>query len=177
MTSQIARGTVQGLLEFLDELLKRGSKPGSIIPLRTAVRQVFMSVIGASNFDSVDINTINIDEYIFRFWELTTGKYSHTSYKTYRSRIHKAIRIYKHYLSAPDWPPDLNKTKLIEFQYALRPDLTVKMRLPHNLTALEAKRLAKYVESLTNSGNASKSDVTDLPPGKHIPEIEMILKV
>lgn len=91
-------GTISGLLEFLDELLKHTSKPGSIIPMQTAARQIFSHTIGTHNFDSVDINTINAEETFYRFRDLTIGNYSHSSYRTYRCRLRKAIRMYTDYL-------------------------------------------------------------------------------
>ena len=48
----------------------------------------------------------------------------------------------------PVMPQHLARPSLMDFPYPLRDDLDVFLRLPRDLTALEAERLSKYIRSL-----------------------------
>lgn len=44
---------------------------------------------------------------------------------------------------------------LVPYPFPLRPDLTVTLELPDDLTVAEAVRLAKFLEALGNDGTVS----------------------
>jgi hypothetical protein len=188
MESQIGSGTAKGLAEFLDQLVEKGrATSGSVTPLKTAVKQVLSAVDGA-NWQTTDVRSIDVSDYLVRFGNKTMGKYNADSLRTYKSRVNKAVNWYKHFLSQPGWIPprptqpqsskpkpldradnsqqeadneqerrvepqrelpDKIQSDLIAYPFPLRPGKIVSLYLPLDLTFTEAKRLGKYLESLS----------------------------
>lgn len=187
MTTQIGSGTAQGLIEFLDQLVEKGrAASGSVNPLKTATRQVLSSVEGEDKWSEIDIRSLDVVDYIERFKNLTMGKYTAESYKTYQSRLSRAKEWYTTFLVNPGWTPSksstLNKTKpskkaesteqlgvsrteverhperkpnslsqgdLIAYPFPLLTGRIVNLYLPVDLKISDAKRIARFVESLS----------------------------
>lgn len=105
----IGSGTADGLLAFCDYLVDRGIAPGSAIsPWKSAAKQVFTRVEGTEDFGSVDIKTLDVDEYMDRFINKSRGEYKPDSLNAYGNRFRKAVEGYRGYLADPmGWRPKL----------------------------------------------------------------------
>jgi hypothetical protein len=114
MAQQIQKGTVAGLLEYLDMLLLEGKAlHGTIKPLISAIRQVFPVVSGGNWLDAKVIN-LNVDGYIADFAGLTRTQYSDKSIGAYRSRIKRAVEWYNNWLKDDSWTPYFEGVTLLE---------------------------------------------------------------
>lgn len=106
MTNQIGNGTAQGLIEYLDQLMEKGkASPGSIVPLKSTLKQVFSTVSGEENWKSINIREVDMENYIEEFKQLTIGKYAPPSYTVYLSRLNKIKDWYTKFLFNPGWAP------------------------------------------------------------------------
>jgi hypothetical protein len=111
MENQIGSGTAKGLIEFLDQLVQKGrATGGSILPLKSTVRQVLAAVDGNDKWDSTDMRKLDVEDYINRFKNKTMGKYNEASYITYKSRLAKAVDWYNKFLVQPGWVPTKSPT-------------------------------------------------------------------
>lgn len=190
MTSQIGSGTVQGLIDFLDQLVEKGrAKSGSVTPLKTATKKVISVVDGEEKWKETDLRRVDVDDYIERFKNLTLGKYTEDSYKAYQSRLNRAKSWYTKFLSNPGWVPsksakgrpekkqknghselstkknensvnetqissvhvetDTSLSDLIAYPFPLLTGRIVNLYLPVDLTLADAKRLSRFIESLS----------------------------
>jgi hypothetical protein len=103
----IASGTAEGLIEFLDTLVKKGrATQGAITPIRTAVIKVLEAVDGPS-WKTSSVDSIDIDEYMQRFANLTKGTYTPKSVSVYKSQLTRAVGWYLKFMSPSDagWMP------------------------------------------------------------------------
>jgi hypothetical protein len=106
----IAGGNAGGLLAFMDFMIDKGyGSAGAIGPWKSAARQVFSTIEG-DDFESLDIRSLDIDEYMERFQNRTIGRYSAESLRAYRQRFRKAVESYRAYLADPNWRPSLKRT-------------------------------------------------------------------
>ncbi len=106
---EIGSGTVQGVLDYLDTLIKKGRLPeGSVKPLDSAVRTVFSEVDG-EGWQKIEVRTVNVDDHMRRFSNLTNGQYKPESLRAYRSRLSRALSWYKEFLANPGWIPTSKK--------------------------------------------------------------------
>lgn len=105
----IGSGTANGLLAFCDYLKDRGIAPASAVnPWKSAAKNVFSRVEGTDDFGSVDIQAIDVDEYMTRFANKSRGEYKPDSLNAYSSRFRKAVEAYRGYLADPmGWRPKL----------------------------------------------------------------------
>lgn len=102
-------GKANSVIEYLDNLIEKGKATrGAIVPLKIAFTKVLQAVDGET-WENTDVKTINVDEYMNRFANLTLGKYSNESLAAYKSRVNKAITWYLHFLAKPGWTPDVSK--------------------------------------------------------------------
>jgi hypothetical protein len=107
-TDTINSKTVEGLLEFCDYLLKRGyAGESQVNPWKIAIRQVFTTVDG-EGAGSVDVATLDLDDYLSRFEVKARGDYSHGSLQAYVRRVRKAIEAYSYFLEN-NRPPTFRK--------------------------------------------------------------------
>ena len=53
------------------------------------------------NWETLDVQTLDVDEYILRFNNLSAGKYKPRSLKDYGSRFRRAVASYRSYLEDP----------------------------------------------------------------------------
>ncbi len=102
MTADVAelqRRTVGGLLAYCEYLMTKGyASSAQISPWRTAIQKVFEAVEG-ERFVSLDLSSIDIDEYMQRFQTLAGGMYKSESITAYKRRVQNAIEAHEHYLS------------------------------------------------------------------------------
>lgn len=109
MSEQIGSGTAQGVIDYLDSLVKKGrSRPGIVNPLKTAITKVLEATEGEEAWGATDVTNLDIDDVILRFKNKTLSEYTPASYKAYRSRIARAIGWYKNFLANPGWVPKEN---------------------------------------------------------------------
>jgi hypothetical protein len=95
----VGSGTAEGLFAFLDFLVEKGyGTKNAVTPWKSAARQVLAAVEGNA-YEKVDVRSIDPDEYMDRFENMTVGQYKTESLASYRSRFKKAIQGYKGYLS------------------------------------------------------------------------------
>lgn len=105
MSDTIGNGKISGLIAYLDNLSAKGKvKTSAITPLKSATRAVF-SVVEGEHWEDIDTRSINLDDYINRFKNLTIGKYDSASYNAYRARIARVLDWYGHFLQDPGWAP------------------------------------------------------------------------
>jgi hypothetical protein len=115
MTSQIGSGTSQGLIEYLDQLISKGkATPGSIVPLKSTLKQVLSTVVDGEEWKDINIRELDVDDFINRFKNKTIGKYSPSSYTVYQSRINKVKEWYIKFLLDPGWAPKIEATGKIQ---------------------------------------------------------------
>jgi hypothetical protein len=94
-SSRIQDGSAQGLLDFLEYVVKRGYGSASAVsPWRSAARQVLQTVERSEDFADVDIRKLDLDEYLERFDTLARGKIKVESVQAYRRRFTNAVEAY-----------------------------------------------------------------------------------
>jgi hypothetical protein len=166
-----------GLVEFLSFASEKGMLNGNTAgALRAAVREV-LSAVEPDGWETVDLRTIDIEDFVTRFERLRLGKYKPESLLVYKSRFRNSVQMYLQYLENPSgWrykaerpaaarrkhaaatvPSEhagtetqavLVRASTIEYPFPLRPGLVVKVVLPVDLTRPEGKRLAAFIDSL-----------------------------
>lgn len=104
--------TASDVVDFLDSLVTTGKAPnGAIRHLKTAFTKVLQTVQG-SRWHTIDINNIDVDDYMSSFESLTQGVYTLESINTYRQRIKKVLDWYSTFLQDDSWiPPTRNNLK------------------------------------------------------------------
>lgn len=101
----IGSGTALGLIEYLDNLVARGrASTGAVTPLKTAFMKVIEAVDG-KDWQQTQIESINVDDYVDRFANLTRGAYTEASIAAYKSRMSRVIGWYKKFMAQPGWMP------------------------------------------------------------------------
>lgn len=113
----IGDGKAKNVIEYLDTILDKGkATPGAISPLKISFTKV-LQIVEGENWEETDIRTIDIQDYMNRFANLTMGRYSPESLTVYKSRVNKVLIWYKQFLDNPGWTPEIrrrspkNKTK------------------------------------------------------------------
>lgn len=98
----------------MDFMIQKGyGSGGSINPLKSAAKQVFLTVEG-DEFEALDIKSFEIDEYLSRFENMSIGKYTSESLRAYRGRFRKAVESYRSYLADPNWRPEARRSARTE---------------------------------------------------------------
>lgn len=96
-TAQIRSGTLQGLEEFCDWLIKRGlMRAPAVTPLRSAAKQI-ISTVEPDNA-SLDLRAIDTADLMKRFETLAGHNYNPDSLRAYGQRFNRAIELYRQYL-------------------------------------------------------------------------------
>jgi hypothetical protein len=94
----INSGSLAGFNAFCRWLVQRGGmKSGAVDPVRSATNQI-LATVEAAAADSVDLRTIDVDEYFGRFENKAGHKYSPNSLRAYRSRFGRGLELYRQYL-------------------------------------------------------------------------------
>ena len=110
MTNTIGNRKISGLITYLDSLVEKGRVRSSVVvPLKTAVRQIFETVEG-DNWVNIDISEIDLDDYMVRFKNLALDRYNEDSYKAYKARANRALNWYNNFLQSPGWTPQIRKS-------------------------------------------------------------------
>jgi hypothetical protein len=90
--------TPGGTLAYCDYLTDKGyATAAQINPWRTAVQRVFETVEG-EGWESLDLTSIDFDEYLARFQTLAGAQYKAESITAYKRRIRNALDAHEHYL-------------------------------------------------------------------------------
>lgn len=119
-------GKAKNVIEYLDYLMEKGkASNGAIRPLKVAFSRV-MQVIEGDDWMQTDVRSIDIDDYMARFANLTMGKYTSESLTSYKSRANRAITWYIQFLDKPGWAPDVqarNRSVKTEIKKSAQTDL------------------------------------------------------
>lgn len=138
--------------------------------LRSACSQILSAL---DDWESVDINTLDLDDAINRFENLKGKNFKPQTLASYERRFRRAIRSFKDYIREPSgWSPKsrtsskkseakpmdniarneqntLVETKgLSTYPFPLRQDTSAVLMLPNNLTSDEVKRLHIFMQAL-----------------------------
>ncbi len=105
-TNALDTGTAGGLLAFCDHLEDRDhASCGVIHPWRYAITRVFTLMEG-DDFASVDVLSLDVDEYMRRFAGVSRGADEPEKLAKYAPRLPQAIEAYRGYLADPTgWRP------------------------------------------------------------------------
>jgi hypothetical protein len=89
--------------------MNRGlASTSAIQPWKSAAKQVFTRVEGTESFGNVDVQALDVDEYLERFVTKSRGEYKPDSLNAYANRFRKAVEAYRGYLADPmGWRPKL----------------------------------------------------------------------
>lgn len=102
-------GKAKNVLEYLDNLIEKGkATKGAIAPLKVAFTQV-IRVVDGDSWEETVVKSIDVEDYMARFANLTMGKYSSDSLTVYKSRVNKVVSWYTQFLDKPGWTPDVQK--------------------------------------------------------------------
>jgi hypothetical protein len=102
-------GKAKNALEYLDNLIEKGkATKGAIVPLKIAFTQV-IQIVDGENWEDTTVKSIDLNDYMDRFANLTMGKYSSGSLTAYKSRVNKVINWYTQFLDKPGWTPDVQR--------------------------------------------------------------------
>ena len=100
--------TPGGTLAYCEYLLVKGyATPAQVNPWRTAIQKVFETVEG-ERWESLDLTSVNLDEYLLRFQTLAGAQYKAESITAYKRRIRNALDAHEHYL-ATGRPPTFSR--------------------------------------------------------------------
>jgi len=91
--------TPAGTLAYCEYLMSKGyATSAQVNPWRTAIQKVFETVEG-EGWESLDLTSMNLDEYLSRFQTLAGAQYKAESITAYKRRIRNALDAHEHYLS------------------------------------------------------------------------------
>ena len=110
MAADLNSRTPAGTIAYCDYLADKGYATGAQVnPWKIAVRKVFEAVEGEA-WESLDLTSIDLDEYLSRFQTLAGAQYKAESITAYKRRIHNAIQAHEHYLSTGK-PPSFRQKR------------------------------------------------------------------
>ena len=102
-------GKAKNVIEYLENLETKGkASAGAISPLKISFTKVMQQVDG-EDWGEVDVRSIDIEDYMSRFANLTMGKYASDSLTTYKSRVGRALSWYIQFLEKPGWTPEIGR--------------------------------------------------------------------
>lgn len=91
--------TPAGVIKYCDYLADKGyATTSQVNPWKIAVRKVFEAVEGEA-WESLDLTTIDLDDYLSRFQRLAGAQYKAESLTAYKRRIRNAIDAHEQYLA------------------------------------------------------------------------------
>jgi hypothetical protein len=106
--SNLGSGTSAGMLAFLDWMVQKSyATPASITPLKSAANQIFKTVEAkGGDPNSVDVQTLDVDEYFnrFRVAMQATGRITPDSVRAYKARFVRGLDLYRAYLTTGTVP-------------------------------------------------------------------------
>jgi hypothetical protein len=180
--------TPGGTLTYCDYLTDKGyATSAQVNPWRTAVQKVFETVEGES-WESLDLTSIDLDDYLSRFQTLAGAQYKAESITAYKRRIRNAVDAHEHYIETgrpPTFRQGARKAKaegkptaqaetvveatpnagpsddgLIDYPFVLKNGRRAILRLPARITSDDANRLSALLRMLQE----------DQPEQRQIPE-------
>lgn len=108
MAAELTTQTPAGVLAYCDYLIEKGYATASQVnPWRTAIQKVFETVEG-SQWESIDLTDIDLEEYLGRFRTLAGSQYRAESVTTYGRRVRNALDAQAHYI-ATGRPPSFRR--------------------------------------------------------------------
>src|SRR4051812_6308908 len=108
----VGSGTASGLIAFCDYLVARKLAPPSAVnPWKSAAKNVFTHVEENENWGDMDVQSLDVEDYLNRFVIASRGDYNPNSVNAYQSRFRKAIEAYRGYLAdSAGWRPNLRSS-------------------------------------------------------------------
>lgn len=115
-------GKAKNVLEYLDNLVEKGkASKGAIAPLKVAFAKVVQTIDG-DGWEDVDVKSIDLEDYMNRFSNLTMGRYSSDSLVVYKSRANKVLNWYAQFIDKPGWTPDVaRRTQTAKSKPTIKP--------------------------------------------------------
>ncbi len=101
--------TGDGLIRFLDYAIDKGHlKTATGQAMKTAVKEVLSSTEGEDKWESVDVDSLDVDDIQRRFETLRAMKFSSSSLGTYKSRFRKSLDMFNEFRESPStWRPSV----------------------------------------------------------------------
>lgn len=101
--------TGDGLIRFLDYAIEKGHlKTATGQAMKTAVKEVLSSTEGEDGWESVDIDSLDVEDIQRRFETLRAMKFSSSSLGTYKSRFRKSLDMFNEFRESPSsWRPSV----------------------------------------------------------------------
>ena len=94
-------GKAINVIEYLDNLIEKGkASKGAIVPLKVSFAKVVKTIDG-DTWQDTEVKSIDVEDYMARFANLTIGKYAPESLTVYKSRVNKAVGWYLRFLTNP----------------------------------------------------------------------------
>ena len=94
--------TGEGLIRFLDYAIEKGHlKTATGQAMKTAVKEVLSSTEGEDKWESVDVDSLDVDDIQRRFETLRAMKFSRSSLGTYKSRFRKSLDMFNEFPREP----------------------------------------------------------------------------
>lgn len=141
MTTQ-ASLTGQQLVDFLDnEVRSNNMHTGTASSRRSAVREV-LGVAFGDRWSSTPFGVTDVDGLINRFVAAHRDDFKPESIQSYRSNFRRTIELCledKPQPSAEGW---------FTYRFPIRDGGMAELRLPTDLTAMDARRLASFITTL-----------------------------
>lgn len=108
--SSMGDGRAESAVLYLDNLVEKGkASKGAINPLKIAFTKVVQTINGKDAWTDTEVKSIDVDDYMNRFANLTLGKYSSESLTVYKSRVKKVVEWYVTFLEKPGWAPEIQR--------------------------------------------------------------------
>jgi hypothetical protein len=102
--SFIGNGKASGMIDFFNYLIEKNIVDICVARcIRLTAVTVLQTVEDPDKWDDIDIETININNYICRFKNLTENKYTPGSFRAHISNFKRAIRLYRQFLLNARW--------------------------------------------------------------------------
>lgn len=134
------------LLGYLDrEVEAKRLHPGTASSRRSGVRDVLNVNFGPDRWADTEFSAREVPVLLDRFVAERTGSFNENTITSYRSYFSRAVETY---LEGNGGAAGQDQDDLISYRAQIRPGLVIELPLPADLTAAEAKRLARFIESL-----------------------------
>lgn len=146
-------GKAKNVIEYLDNLIEKGkASKGAISPLKIAFTKV-LQVIDGDNWEQTEVKSIDVEDYMSRFANLTMGKYSSDSLTVYKSRVNKAVGWYIQFLDKPGWTPDVQRRDRSPKTTVKKSSQTIKVEQPTQPTSAPSASHTPSMASIANTAN------------------------
>lgn len=99
--ASLGAGNVEGLLTFLDWVVRKNlATAAAITPLKSASKQVFLTVENGGEIDGIDVRALDQEDYLSRFQIAAqgSGRFTPESIQAYQRRFARAVAMYNEYL-------------------------------------------------------------------------------